>query len=837
MSPSVVIPYADAPPSRLDTVIEWLMGGLLAFMPLALGAVHAWSEMVVVTVAMLMLACLALKWVLHSDSRPVRTWSYVPVVLLAILASVQLLELPGWLAGALSPNTLGEKTRLLADLPESSHALSRMTLSFYALATVHDLRMLLSVGAVFVVVVNVYRRSEQIQRLLRIIAAIGGALAVLALVQVISGADRIYWTIPTGGDPANSGTFVNHSHWCQFMNLSLGAALGLLVLKVSGSKAAQPTTLARVVEGLSRPDARPIWLLIGMMLMGMASVLLSLSRGGGIALLLAGSFTALLLMRRRAIRGSGWGLPLAALGAFLCVLYLGFDAVYDRLATLSRQNVYSDRWQIIQGIARAWTRFPLFGTGLGTHEYIYPMFDRATVPALADHAENEYAQAAEEMGAIGLVLLLSFGALIGRQYVRCLRRNAPAICSAAYGIGMGLIAVLIHSFSDFGQHLPANAMLSAVMCGLLVVLGQKAQLPQAKTLTAPMKASFAGKPLRIALLLVVAAVSAWAIAGADRARQAEASWDEALRIEKDLRDKNWQAGHDAFIDLISQAAQASDTEPQNAMYRYWLNVYRWRAIGRNRDDQGRLIVSDQTLEWTARVVDELREVNVLCPAFGPAYSVVGQLESEVLGQAAGAGHIRTGYWMSPYDPTVSYVAGMLDFREGHLEDSVGKFSRSLKLGGDYFRSMAEAYVQANRPDLAIELAKDDLWRLVTIAEMLTGNGQDATAFAGMRAQAITRLRELSRNSDTTPEQLAALAGLLQREKDWPAAIELYRRALSLDYGQVNWRLQLAKSLAEAGQADEAMSEAHICLRLRPEMAGAKQLIADVSVPPRPSLPK
>lgn len=36
---------------RFDTVIEWLLVGLLAFMPLAFGVVHAWSEEVVITLS------------------------------------------------------------------------------------------------------------------------------------------------------------------------------------------------------------------------------------------------------------------------------------------------------------------------------------------------------------------------------------------------------------------------------------------------------------------------------------------------------------------------------------------------------------------------------------------------------------------------------------------------------------------------------------------------------------------------------------------------------------------------------------------------------------------
>lgn len=46
--PQFDIPSCDTAFSRFDTVIEWLMIALLAFMPLAFGAVSAWSEQVVI---------------------------------------------------------------------------------------------------------------------------------------------------------------------------------------------------------------------------------------------------------------------------------------------------------------------------------------------------------------------------------------------------------------------------------------------------------------------------------------------------------------------------------------------------------------------------------------------------------------------------------------------------------------------------------------------------------------------------------------------------------------------------------------------------------------------
>ena len=70
--------------SRFDTVLEWLIIGLLAFMPLAFGVVHAWSEEVVIALSGVIVICFLLKLVLHRDCGLVWSWSYVPVGLCAV---------------------------------------------------------------------------------------------------------------------------------------------------------------------------------------------------------------------------------------------------------------------------------------------------------------------------------------------------------------------------------------------------------------------------------------------------------------------------------------------------------------------------------------------------------------------------------------------------------------------------------------------------------------------------------------------------------------------------------------------------------------------------------
>jgi len=821
----------DSPVSHFDKVIEWLLISLLAFMPLAFGAVEAWSEEVVVALAAAISLCFLLKLIIEKDARFIWAWAFVPIAIFILVAVVQLIPLRAGLVTAISPNTAATKQELLGDLPNSSALLRYMTLSFYPNATKQNLRLVLSVAAIFIVVVNVYHRPDQIKRLLGAIAIIGGSIAVLALAQDLFGNGKIYWFVSPGVGNAHSGTFVNHSHYGQFINLSIGAALGLIMVKIHETFTGKKVTVPFIFERLNSPAAKVIWLLLVIIIIGIATLFVSLTRGGMISMLIAAGFTTLVFISQRSLRGYGWIMVLMALGAFICVLYIGFDAVYDRLATLQELHQYEGRWQIVKDISVSYKRFPVLGTGLGTHEVVYPMFDRATTRSLAVHAENEYAQAAEETGLIGLAALVVFGIIVWVNYVRNAKSGSIPIRSAAYGLGFGLLAIMLHSLSDFGQHLPANAVISGVFCALLLVLARTGQenIPTVKV----SQRSQGSRSLSVAVLVFVSGVWAWVLLGANSARLAEGHWENTLAIEQSIFEKDQQASDEEYANLISNAAAAADCEPDSVKYRHWLNVYRWWSISRTIDpNTGAVIIPEQGMEFVRRIVNELHNARLLCPTYGATYCVVGQLEKFTLDDPTGAERIRKGFQLAPYDPTACFVAGLLDIEEQQIDASFERFSRAVQLDGRFFNSVANIYINhVSRPDLAVAIAGDYIGWLSYVANVLADMEECEDIVEKARARVVELLRQECSGPDAHASSLASLANVYRREKDYEAAIELYRRALALDYGQVPWRFALARLLADTDKIPEAIHEARICLRLSPQFKAAERLIEDLPVLP------
>ncbi len=803
---------------RLERGIEWLMIALLSVMPFAFGAVERWSEEVVLVLVALISLCFLAKVTLVRDSRLTWTWAYVPLLIFLLIVAAQLVPWPvSWLR-LVSPNTVSRKTELLSDLLYSDQVLSWMTISFYPYATVHGLRLIFAVAVVFVVVLNVYHRMDQVEQLLAAIVVIGGGVALLSLTQHLFGNGKIYWLVTSPHGEAHSGPFVNHSHYAQFMNLSIGAALALLFVKIHQGFLSGTVTLQNAADYLASRQARLIWGLVAMLIVGLGTVFLSLSRGGVISMLVAATFTTLVLSTTKALRGAGWIIALLALGAFVCVLYLGFDAVYDRLGTLSDlEQAQGGRWQMLADVAVAWTRFPLLGTGLGTHEVVYPEFDRSTIPAVASHAENEYAQAAEETGVLGLLCLVVFGVLVGVHYVRAVKARNMAASWAAFGLGFGLLAILMHSLSDFGQHIPANAMLSVIFCALLVRLSF---IARAETEAEWEVSGFPRRLRRLGPGLLVVWCLLWGVMlmEADRARAAEAQWTTALDAEQTLMANQWQGSDAQYVVLLRHAAKAADGQPDNIKYQHWLNMYRWYSVSRTADpDTGDLVLNPETLTFVERIAEQLSRARRICPTFGTTWCVLGQLERFILNRPEdGKRHIEEGVKLAPCDATARFVAGRLALEEGKDEVAQEHLGRAVDLDWRLYREVASLLIERfDRPAMALAMAGDEVGRLNVIANLLDTTRQNSASVAQVRAKLVTLLEEKCRQPGVSAWTLAWLAGIYWREGRMAQAETHYRQALAKEYSQIDWRFDLARVLSETGALREALQEAEICQRLQP----------------------
>lgn len=875
-----------APADRVDLTIDWLLAATLAFMPLALGVVQPWSETVTIVAIAALSFCLVVRQT-RRDAAVVWTWAYVPMLLFIAVAILQTVPMPASWVGALSPQTLSLKTKLVGDAASAS---DKLTFSFYPHATRHDVQVVLLAAAVFITVLHVYRTAPQVRRLLTTVSVIGGLVGALALLQYVSGADRIYWTLPMPDGRRPNGPFVHYSHYAQFMNLSMGCALGLFLVRARAVHPARKLSLSRVFRSLGEREYRFAWWLSAVMLVGFVTIFLSMSRGGMISLMVALGLTILSLSRRRGLRGSSWLLGGLAVVAFLALLYLGFDKVTERLSTLhnlpdptqGRAQIYKDVWQ------ESFPRFPITGMGLGTFEVTYPMFDRSNISALAVYADADWLQLLHETGAVGMILVLLFVATIVFHYFRATRSGRPTVCAAAFGLGFGLVAVVINSFSDYGQHLPAIAALSAVSCALMITLSRWRRPDE--TVQDEFRRSRAVLPVRVALPVMALVGVCWALPAANAARVADEQWTQVQLAADVLEQDGWAAGDEQLQSLVNQAAAAVQADPDDADHRYWLSIYKWRLIDhpppttQPADDDLAAVPTTQpappdvdvaslkplddtpaatqpaavpvTAQDTAvpagpttlpaekfpqarAIVAELLDTRRLCPTFGPIFSVAGQIRYFALHEPAGADEVELGYQLTRDHPVTCFAAGMVDGMRGDWDAARQRFRRALELeNGRMIPDLVNVSLyRLHRPELPIEVTSDRIDWLCHAANCLVEDGRHikvadracVLAVQHLKSQGLPQSLPALGHSATESAWVLMVAGdVCRHQGEFDLAIGYFDRSLALDYGNAECRYRLAESLLACNRKDEAAQQARICLRFDPNFWGAKRIIGDAA---------
>lgn len=113
---------------------------------------------------------------------------------------------------------------------------------------------------------------------------------------------------------------------------------------------------------------------------------------------------------------------------------------------------------------------PWSGYGAGAFETIFVSRGDPGARGRIDHAHNDYLQFWIEFGAIGVLPLALF--LLGVMFLALkalLHRESVYRSGVGFGASMGILAILIHSWSDFNLQIPSNAATFVVLCAIAVL--------------------------------------------------------------------------------------------------------------------------------------------------------------------------------------------------------------------------------------------------------------------------------------------------------------------------------------------------------------------------------
>ena len=373
------------------------------------------------------------------------------LVLATLWVALSLVPLPSAALALLSPKALVVRSEAEALL---GRELGFAPLSLSPYLTFQDLLLWIAFVLVFWVAHHTVASRRGVRRLSASLVLVGVASGAYGLVQWLTALGALGGTSATAGFQA-SGSFGNRNHYALFQEMLLLVGLGWLqMLWHEGLRKAAERVEAQEAK------AKASMVGLGVALIGL-SLLFSLSRSG-IAFAAAGGALFLFLTRRAR------GTFLAAAGGLLAAaLWIGIGPVVSRFEVipdeLSGETGRTTVWRDSLG---ALSDFWLTGSGASSFRYVYPMYRSFGGRRFYSWAHNDYLQVGIELGLPGLALAAALAFSIARR-ARSVRRELVAAASSLSQLHAGYcaaaVAVALHSFTDFGLHLPANAALFAVV--------------------------------------------------------------------------------------------------------------------------------------------------------------------------------------------------------------------------------------------------------------------------------------------------------------------------------------------------------------------------------------
>lgn len=437
---------------------------ILFFCPLAFGTVEPWSLTV-----MELLAPLALLFLLLScNSR--QKWYTVPgllplVCFLSFLA-LQTVPLPALLIKVLSPAA----HRVYKPVIDLAGGNIFLPLSINVNATVAEFFRFFAYGCFYILTVQLLSEYSRLRRTLLLVLGLAGTISFFAILQKFTAENLIFWFRPAPGNVIPTGPWIYRNHFAGFIEMLLPLHLALF-LHYRPRIHYEMSWREKILSIFNLPHANLHILLGFSCLLMVVSLFVSLSRGGIISASIALIFLVLFLSGLGLLQRKMIFAMAAGLSVVLAVAWFGWQPILNRFGNILNAGVIFDpRFLIWKDSLPIIRDFPLFGAGFGTYVHLFPRYRNFfTDHSLPDHAHNDYIELLTDGGIIGLLLAGWFLFAIFRAAWQRIRiRQDSFSLLIFYGVCCGIIALLLHSVTDFNMHNGANGLYFFFLCGLLV---------------------------------------------------------------------------------------------------------------------------------------------------------------------------------------------------------------------------------------------------------------------------------------------------------------------------------------------------------------------------------
>jgi O-antigen ligase len=441
---------------------------LIVWAPVPLGSNRPWSWTILEFGVISLLAAYFIIYAFGQYRLPevIRKSKILILFLLGWVATllVQIVPLPSHVMSLLSPTTLDIYTSIFPDMDRGMESISMDTGS-----TIAGLTKSFTYFALFLLTLILVHTKKRMRTLMITIVLAGVIQAIFGMIDAFKFQNYVRSVTWSEFYQPVTGSFVSKNHFAAYLNMVIACGLGLII--ASGIRERrQKNKRERLRFLLVRATDWRVHMIVYLAILGIA-LLFTHSRGGWISLAVALMVAAIPLalshtFKHQAMRAYS-GLVTVVV---VCMLVLGGDIILSHMSQAPEQVTgRTDIWKNSVEIIKS---FPLLGTGAGTFEYVYPLYEHGEIDGYVNYVHNDYLQLLVEQGVIGFLLL-------GMAVLLCLRKGINAVISAesmsagAYTLGVliAIFTMLTHGVIDFNFYIPSNAAYFFVFLGLAVAAG------------------------------------------------------------------------------------------------------------------------------------------------------------------------------------------------------------------------------------------------------------------------------------------------------------------------------------------------------------------------------
>jgi len=550
-------------------VFDACLLSIIFLAPLLFGGRHPLGRFVFITLAGVGgVAWFTRQCLLNQSKWPPSIWANLLALSALIVVVIQIVPLPALWLERLAPRNTG----LLELWTESNGNLGQWnTLSLTPSSTRLALATLIAYVLMFVSTAGRLEELADIERLVRMIALASILMSGFGLLQYFTSNGLFFWFYEyPHADTSHvaKGSFTCRNHFAHFLVLGVGPLLAWIVLhqRRTGQKTSDPPSQRK-----SSATFISVALNVGLGIVVLA-ILLSLSRGGAMALAVVSTIT-ISFYYLRGFLSSSYMYRLALLGLLVIgVLTIsGYEHVANRFDDFTSGSLQvldrnEGRRKIWMANMEAISEGSLFGSGAGSHREIYPVYLHESLTSEYTHAENGYLQVATETGLLGIGLLGWTLVMVSHWCWKAVRNaSSSRALILTGGITASLAASVVHSAVDFVWFIPSCMSLTIILAACALRLAQLPKTAQSRE----EKRIVWSRSRWVGIAMLTGLTAFWSINTAIAPAAASLHWDKYRLMT---------VGNQQQIHRQMSASQLSTEEATNQKSRTMAMVFHLRNV-------------------------------------------------------------------------------------------------------------------------------------------------------------------------------------------------------------------------------------------------------------------